>query len=90
MITATESIRDRRRLIQFESGRRLVRPESEPLRSRLEWIDLCPWLTRLAGGEPRQNALARSGTPGPWTHFSAKLRNARAGFLVTSSRSYDS
>jgi hypothetical protein len=41
MIIATESIRDRRRLIQFESGGRLVRPESKRLRSRRESIDPC-------------------------------------------------
>jgi hypothetical protein len=47
-----------------------------------------PWLTRLAGGAPSQNAPARSGTLGPWTRFSVKLRNALSGFLVASSGSY--
>jgi hypothetical protein len=55
MITATESIRDRRRLIQFESGRRLVRPESKPLRSRRESIDRCPAWAHGSLGWPAES-----------------------------------
>src|SRR5262245_1859011 len=94
MITATGAIRDRHRLIRFESGWRLVRSECKTvaIQTRIDrsMPGVCPWLTRLGGGEPSQNALARSGMPGPGAHFSAKLRNALAGFLGASSRSYDS
>src|SRR5262249_1323126 len=61
MITATESIRDRRRLIRIESDRRLVRPTESPgktLRLSREHQD--------HGPDSRRVTKRPGGLPGPF------------------------